>query len=460
MGLKEFVFFSLAGFLFSFYMMRDKEHNYTWFVRIFILITLMFSIKLGYDLFYNSPIVYPYFSDFGFTLKFLLDSSSFLFLILNVFLYFMLYFLISFERNNLMNALLLMLFCVNNLFFLSGDTLTFIIFWEAMLVPATLLLYYFSGERASRNALEFLLYNFGISIFMVLGILLMFKENRSFEFVINNMSQAGLITTLIYLGIMVKTPVFPFHGWLLNTYYNLPSYVTAIFSGVLSKYALFGFYRFFEKGAIVLSPLILITVFSALYAAFLAWSNRNLKKIFTFMSMSHLNVMLAGSLALLPFKSPYLLIPFALFHGVLAFALFLYVYYLEKTTQLLSIDEYGSLTLKYPFFTFFFTFFLLVLAGFPLFGYFYLEFTLLSFLFKTSLLLGFLLSLGIAINLLYKSLVFYKMIFEKKEGAATLKMQDLSLPYLIFSLLIFLSIIALTIYLHPILYLLSQGGLS
>jgi NADH:ubiquinone oxidoreductase subunit 4 (subunit M) len=459
MGLREFVLVALFGLLFSFYILRDKEREYLWFTRIFIVITALMIIPSTLNVLQGVLPQFIYFKDFGLSLKFELNKASLFFLWLNLLLYLFLYFFVNLDlRSNLFNGLMLMLFCVNNLFFLAGDTLTFFIFWEAMLVPATLLLWFFSKERPKRVALEFLIYNFGFSIFLLLGILMLYKYNQSFEFNLTGISDAKMIALFLYIGIMVKTPVFPLHGWLLNTYYNLSTPVTAIFSGILSKYALYAFYRLFEKASLSMSFLLLLTIFSALYAGFLAWSNRDLKKIFTYMSMSHLNVILAGSLAMLPYLTPYLIIPFGLFHGFLAFALFLIIYYMEKTSGILSIDKYGFLTLTKPLFTIFFTIFLLTLAGFPTFGYFYLEFTMLSYVFKYSLLFGFLLSLGIAINLIYKSIVYYFLIFLKKEGPGSKNLKDFSPSYILLFFLVFIAVILLTLYLSPLLKFLTEGG--
>ena len=458
-GLKEFVILSFFGFLFSFYILKDKERDYLWLMRIFIVILFLIFIYISVDVFKGVFPEYIYFKEFGFLLKFKLHPASFYFVWLNLVIYLLLYFLVINEfKNHLINGLMLMLFCINNLFFIAGDILTFFIFWEAMLIPATLLLWYFAQEAPKRIALEFLIYNFGFSIFMLFGILLLYKYNNSFEFNLQGLNNTKLIAFLLYIGIMVKTPVFPLHGWLLNTYYNLPSPVTAIFSGILSKYAIYGFYRFFEHAPLCLEPLVLLTILSALYAAFLAWSQRDIKKIFTYMSMSHLNIMLAGALAMLPYTLPSFLIPFGLFHGFLAFILFIYVYYLKKNSGILSIEEYGSLTLTKPIFTFFITTYLLVLAGFPLFGYFYIEFVMLSFVFKFSLILGFLLSLCTAVNLIYKSIVFYKLTFVKREGEGSKKLKDLPFSYTLLSFIIFVLVILLTIYLSPILKFLKEGG--
>ena len=45
------------------------------------------------------------------------------------------------------------------------------------------------------------------------------------------------------LAFLIKMPAFPFHGWMPDGYRNMPLPVLAIFSGVLSKVAAYGFLR-------------------------------------------------------------------------------------------------------------------------------------------------------------------------------------------------------------------------
>ncbi|MFN4131874.1 MAG: proton-conducting transporter membrane subunit [Caldimicrobium sp.] len=387
-------------------------------------------------------------------------SLSFLWLNYLLFLFLYAFLLIDNNQNNLFHGLILLLFVINNIFFIAGDAITFLIFWEAMLVPATLLLYYFSKNKSKENALEFILYNFGFSIFLILGILMQYKATQTFELDSLKKNPQSLTAILLFIGIMVKTPVFPLHGWLLNTYYNLPSTVTAIFSGILSKYALYAFYRLYDNIHMSLPLLLILTLLSAIIASLLALYQKDIKKIFTYMSMSHLNIALAGSLGMLPYTSIYILIPFSLFHGLLAFILFIFVSYLEKCTDNLNINEYGNLTAVSPIFTIFLTTFLLVLSGFPLFAYFYIELIMLSSLFKYSILFGFLLSIAISINLTYKCILFYKLVFSKKTGIASQKLADLPFNYISISLIIFLLLISLTIFFYPFMQQsLSIGGL-
>ena len=45
------------------------------------------------------------------------------------------------------------------------------------------------------------------------------------------------------LAFLIKMPAFPFHGWMPDAYRNMPLPVLAVFSGVVSKVAAYGFLR-------------------------------------------------------------------------------------------------------------------------------------------------------------------------------------------------------------------------
>lgn len=461
MLLKEYAVISLLGFILGLIFLGKCQTTSfpNIFFRIFMLLNLPFLLMLTEKYLQDGVFEVTYFEGLGIRLKLYLDLAGLSFLWLNYLLFaFLVIFINKINQSSLMNTLLLMLFSVNNLFFIAGDSLTFLIFWEAMLIPATLLLWYFSAGDRMRNALEFIIYNFGFSIFLILGVLLIFKFKGAFEYNFSGISHDYIIALLLFIGIMVKTPVFPLHGWLINTYYNLPSPITAIFSGILSKYAIYAFYRLFADVSMIYGFLLLVVILSSIISSFLAWSQRDLKKIFTYMSMSHLNIMLAGGLALAPYGGITILVPFSLFHGLLAFILFLYCYHLELYGKSLIINDYGALTLTHPFFTFFFTSYLLILAGFPLFGYFYLEFIVVSSVFKYSLLFGFLLVFAMSINLIYKSVVFYKLIFSKQSGSGSKTLVDLSFSQILLSFIILLIVLILTFYLYEFLKLFTSGG--
>jgi formate hydrogenlyase subunit 3/multisubunit Na+/H+ antiporter MnhD subunit len=343
----------------------------------------------------------------------------------------------------------MILFAINNLYFLSGDPITLFLFWEAMLVPTTLILWNFSSGDSRRNALEYIIYNFGLSVFMLLGILILIASKGIFD----NNTVLSLATFLIFIGIMVKAPVFPFHGWLENTYYNLPTFITGIFSAILSKYAIYAYVSLIKVMPYLFDLLVLVVLLSIAISAFIAISSDDFKKILIYMSMSHVNVMVLGLLMIFhrPLTELHVVI-MGVVHGLVSYAMFLLAQYLQQQTNDLNIKNYGNLTICYPILTGILTTSLLIFAGFPITAYFFSEFSILSATFNYSFIFGIFLALGIALNLIYKARIFYYMVFKKHDVLTSEKLRELPTNYYLTSLILFIGVILLTLYYKEILY--------
>ena len=426
------------------------------FLKIFLIysfISFLFCIFLGIKLFVEgSSIKFIYFTSqlLNTDLLFKVNMVSFLFLILNslIFLSIYLFKLYSIE-NKLLHIYLMILFVINNFYFLAGGPITLFLFWEAMLVPTTLILWNFSSGNSKRNALEYIIYNFGLSVFMLLGILILIAFKGTFA----NQAVITLATFLMFIGIMVKAPVFPFHGWLENTYYNLPTFITGIFSAVLSKYAIYAFVSLIKVVPYLYDLLILVVLLSIAISAFIAISSDDFKKILIYMSMSHVNVMVLGLLMI--FHKPLTVIQVVIMgvvHGLVSYTMFLLVQYFQQQTNDLNIKNYGNLTINYPILTTILTTSLLIIAGFPITAYFFSEFSILSTTFNYSFFFGIFLALGIALNLIYKAKIFYYMVFKKYDVFTGEKLQELPINYYITSIVLFIGVFLLTFYYKNILY--------
>ena len=426
------------------------------FPKIFLIysfVSFLFTILLGIKLFIEgSYLKFIYFSSqlLNTDLLFKVDMMSFLFLILNSLIFFSIYlFKLYIIENRLLHNYLMILFAINNLYFLSGDPITLFLFWEAMLVPTTLILWNFSSGNSKRNALEYIIYNFGLSVFMLLGILILITTKGTFT----NESVLTLSTFLIFIGIMVKAPVFPFHGWLENTYYNLPTFITGIFSAVLSKYAIYAFISLINITPYLYDLLVFVVLLSIMISAFIAISSDDFKKILVYMSMSHVNVMVLGLLMI--FHKPRTELQVVIMgavHGLVSYALFLFAQYLQGQTNDLNIKNYGNLTICYPILTIILTTSLLIFAGFPITAYFFSEFSILSATLKYSLFFGIFLALGIALNLIYKTRIFYYMVFKKHDVFASERLKEIPINYFLTSLILFIGVFLLTLYYRDILY--------
>jgi NADH-quinone oxidoreductase subunit M len=453
--LEWYVCLNIIGLVLPFISLSERVSTKS-FLKIFLIysfVSLLFTILLGIKFFIEGPnLKFIYFSSqlLNTDLLFKVDIVSFLFLILNSLIFFSIYlFKLYSIENKLLHIYLLILFAINNLYFISGDPITLFLFWEAMLVPTTLILWNFSSGNSKRNGLEYIIYNFGLSVFMLLGILILIAFKGTFV----NKSVLALATFLIFIGIMVKAPVFPFHGWLENTYYNLPTFITGIFSAVLSKYAIYASVSLIKVMPYLYDLLVFVVLLSIAISAFIAISSDDFKKILVYMSMSHVNVMVLGLLMI--FHKPLTVIQVVIMgavHGLVSYAIFLFAQYLQEQTNDLNIKNYGNLTICYPILTIILTTSLLIIAGFPITAYFFSEFYILSATLKYSFFFGIFLALGIALNLIYKARVFYYMVFKKYDVYTSKKLRELPINYFLTSLILYIGVFLLTLYYSDILY--------
>ena len=102
---------------------------------------------------------------------------------------------------------------------------------------------------------------------------------------------------------LVKMPAFPVHGWMPDGYKAMPLPVLAVFSGVLSKVAAYGFLRIalplFPDAAVHFQELVLfIALASILYGSVLAFTTRDTRLILGYSSVAQLGFITLGIFSL------------------------------------------------------------------------------------------------------------------------------------------------------------------
>ena len=270
-------------------------------------------------------------------------------------------------RERIKGYYLLMLLLEAALFgvFMARDWSLFYVFWELTLIPLFFLIDRHGGENRHRAAINFVLYTMGGSVFMLIGLLVLFDASPSHTFNMADM-RAGALTLPVaaqtaifvgfFIGFAVKMPVFPFHGWLPLAHVEAPSPVSILLSGVLLKMGSYGLIRAVDTlpaGALALQGwLAALAVASMLYGAVLAWQQRDLKAMVAYSSVSHMGVVLLGIAALNSAGLTGAVMQMVA-HGLVAGALFLLVGQLYERTHTRDIAAYGSLAGATPRFAMF-----------------------------------------------------------------------------------------------------------
>src|SRR5947209_5917013 len=139
--------------------------------------------------------------------------------------------------------------------FCSQDLALFVAFFDLMLIPFYFLIgMWGTGERV-RATTKLVVYTLVGSFFMLAaaiatGVLASSQNGTSLTFVLSSLRALPLSHTsqdwiflCFALAFVIKMPLFPFNGWLADGYRAMPIPAVAVFSGILSKVAAYGFLR-------------------------------------------------------------------------------------------------------------------------------------------------------------------------------------------------------------------------
>ena len=107
------------------------------------------------------------------------------------------------------------------------------------------------------------------------------------------------------VAFLVKMPLVPFHGWLADGYKAMPIPAVAVFSGVLSKVAAYGFLRIvlplFPYAAVHFQTLmLLIALVSILWATAMAFTTTDARLVVAYSSVAQLGFITLGIFSLRP----------------------------------------------------------------------------------------------------------------------------------------------------------------
>ena len=141
-------------------------------------------------------------------------------------------------------SLILLLQALLGALFTSQDLLFFTVFFESSLFPLYFLLRIWGKEQKERASLTFILYMISGSIFLIAALLSIYLLLGSFDIKTlqhstEKLGGAWLLCGIFLFAFLVKTPSFPFHGWLPESYYQASATGTILLSSLLSKAGIF-----------------------------------------------------------------------------------------------------------------------------------------------------------------------------------------------------------------------------
>ncbi len=330
----------------------------------------------------------------------------------------------TFENNyrNFAIAIFALMGAMNGTF-LAADAVLFFFFFEAMVFPAAVLIAGFGGADRKKAAMTFAIYTLVGSAPMMVALwyLLTVADNSlvlSLAVAIQNLEPSMQVTLLVcfLLAFLVKTPLFPFHGWQAITYAEAPAPLSAILTGAMSKAGVFGFIAWilpiFPLSMEIVDSMLWLGLFTAIYGSLMALRATDGKKLLAYSSMGHLGLAVAGVFSLSESMLPAVLV-LLVAHGLSAGAQFYLMGIAERFAGTRNIEQLGGLSARNTVFSSLFGFVAVLSLAVPGTAGFVGEFTVLMSLWDMGPLPALAAGLCLILSAAYVLRFVQKVIFGK-----------------------------------------------
>jgi len=231
----------------------------------------------------------------------------------------------------------------------------------------------------------------------------------------------SLAFVFLLVGYGTKIGLAPFHAWLPDAHAEGPTPISAVLSGLLLNVALYALLRFkmvlaanpatLDVGAIMVT----LGVVSLVFAAFMLYRRRDIKRLFAYSSIEHMGIAvcafgiggpLANFAGLMQMTA----------HSLTKSAIFFAVGHIAQVKGTQRIADMGGLSVTHPVLAAGFALGVIAIAGLPPFAVFTSEFTLLSSTFARMPVLAILLMLGILLSFGALLLRLHDIVFGDPKG--------------------------------------------
>lgn len=192
----------------------------------------------------------------------------------------------------------------------AGDLFNLFVFLEVSALCAYALVGLAGGKALVAGFRYLILGTFGASLY-ILGVGYLYAETGTLNMadlaqrvpplVASKAIAVGVL--FMFIGLGIKMALVPLHGWLPDAYAYAPDRVSPMLSSLVTKIALYGWIRimFWVLGAhavVYQIPIMflvgLLGALAALIGAFLALSQKEIKRMFAYGGLSHIGLVLVG----------------------------------------------------------------------------------------------------------------------------------------------------------------------
>ncbi len=317
--------------------------------------------------------------------------------------------------------------------FLALDAILFYVFFESSLIPLYFIIGIWGGEKRIYAAFKFFIYTAFGSLFLLVAIVTLMNLSAlslpqmsasvldfyrlELPFSKTNVfNMQNILFFCFFLAFSIKLSLVPFHTWLPLAHVEAPAPGSALLAAVILKMGAYGFLRFIlpifpQSIAFFALPITLIAGLGILYGAVMALSQKNMKKLVAYSSISHMGYVLLGLFSLNFYGltgSFYQMLT----HAISSAGLFLLLGAIYERVHSLNISDYGGLAKKMPYLATFFILISLSVMAFPMTGGFISEFLVLMGAFSSHQVAGIILPIwGVVLSAVYMLYLIHRVFF-------------------------------------------------
>jgi len=258
--------------------------------------------------------------------------------------------------------------------FVARDLMLFALFWDLMLLPVFLTLVAWApsaapdgeqpvrarGTVASPTAWRYLIYNLVGGLALLLATAAYGIVQGTTDVIGRDPHSLATISDAwslwIFAGFafafLIKTPVWPLHTWMPETYAALPAPMAAVVSAVQSKAGLYGFIviglTILPGPMHVAAPLMFVLgLIGLLYGAFAALVQDDTKRVVAYSSLSHLGLILLAIFSFDPIAIGGAVV-YLVAHGLFSAGLFMTIGEVEAREDTRLLSRLGGLGARNP----------------------------------------------------------------------------------------------------------------
>jgi NADH-quinone oxidoreductase subunit M len=310
---------------------------------------------------------------------------------------------------------------------LAQDLALFVVFFDLMLVPFFFLTGIWGGPNRIAAVTKLFIYTLVGSLLMLAAAIAtgVLSAGGETTFVLSELQQNLLpegtqkwIFLCFAAAFLVKMPAFPFHGWMPDGYRAMPLPVLAVFSGVLSKVAAYGFLKIvlplFPAAAADFQLLMLVLALgSILYGSAMAFTTTEARLILGYSSIAQLGFIVLGIFALEQEGAQGAILQ-SVNHGLVVVPAFFIVGLLAaRAGGSQDIRDMGGIAFRAPVFAALFLVVALATLAMPGSANFVAEFMILLGVFRDNIVIAFVASAGVVLASVYMLRMFIRTMHNR-----------------------------------------------